>query len=293
MSLPIFAMVKIGIAVTLLVAFAWLCSERANSQAENSDPATYSETLQALSRWDGMGDDDNRDLAAFFANGDRLVPNFVLTCRTAGEDTQAKAYIMLLLIGSDKAAECAGRLRQEDPPSLLRTSDELSETEFLKLERLFRPRPCEKSGNCKPDDLPLVDESIIYGLVLDGSPRAQTLLSRMSKLAKASNSSDMLGFDAASHSNVLVEEARLVAHDMIFEASTFEKVFRSSLFFLPKERRAGADVKLLARNANDNRMLVTVSYTCGMLCGSGYYIVLKRNKEGSWDYALIMRAWIA
>jgi hypothetical protein len=204
-----------------------------------------------------------------------------------------EAYLLLVLIGSNKTAECASRVHQEDFPAILATSDEVSEADFTKLEYLFRPRPCEDSGKCREQDLPLVDESIVYALVLDGSKRAMSLLNRMSKLSKASKSDDMLGFDVASNAETLITQARERAHNLTFEPSTFEQALRRSAFFLKDDVKETAEIKLLARNVSNDHMLITVSYTCGRLCGSGYYVVLKRSHSGTWDYALIARAWIS
>jgi|SRR5579864_17284 len=269
-----------------------LCSARPQD-AKVQPSSSYSQTLQALSAWDGMGDDQAGHLAAFFAKGNGMVPDLLQACKTGDEDIVARAYGLLLMIGSNKTEECASRVHEEDSPVMLATSDQISEADFTKLEQLFRSQPCENSGKCKQEDLPLVDESVVYALVLDGSKRARTVLNRMSKLAKASKSEDMLGFDVASNAEALISQAQERAHNLTLEPSTFEELLRQSIFFLQDSVRGTAGIKLLARNASDDRMLLTVFYTCGMLCGSGYYVVLKRNPNGTWDYALIMRAWIS
>jgi len=296
MSVLISAMVKAPCAISrvlLLIAFALSCCGQIYSQKESVTSSTYPQTLQTLSKWDGMGDDESADLATFFANGEGLAPDLLEACATSDEDIGPKAYLLLLLIGSDSTRECANRLHQEDPPAMLLTADHFSEADFGRLEHLFRPRACEDSGKCKEEDMPLIDESIVYGLVLDGSARAEKLLTRRSKLAKSSNSSDMLPFEVASHADALVAEARHAAHGLKPVPTSFEDVLRQSLFFLKSDVRQTAEIKPLARNIQDSRMLIAVSYTCGILCGSGYYIVLKKNDEGSWDYVLIVRAWIS
>ena len=77
------------------------------------------------------------------------------------------------------------------------------------------------------------------------------------------------------------------------DSANFELVMKQSAFFIPEEWQKAISVELLARNETSSRMLVEISYHCGMLCGSGYLVILKRNSAGAWDYVLISRAWIS
>jgi hypothetical protein len=142
-----------------------LCTQ-SSQDAEFQSSSGYPQTIQALSAWDGIGDDEDGYLAAFFAKADGLVPDVVQACKTGDEDLVFKAYLLLRLIGSNKTAECASRVRQEDSPVMLGVSDNLTEADFTKLEQLFKPQACEDSVKCKQEDLPLVDESVVYALVL-------------------------------------------------------------------------------------------------------------------------------
>jgi hypothetical protein len=77
------------------------------------------------------------------------------------------------------------------------------------------------------------------------------------------------------------------------DTANFELLLKQSAFFVPEDEQKALSVELLARNETNSRMLVEVSYRCGMLCGSGYYVVLKKNSASTWDYVLICRAWIS
>jgi hypothetical protein len=288
-----------NIAAGWLIVLSALMSTALSARIYGQNASTAAagpqfQIIEALSAWDGTGDGEDGDrLSLLFARGETLIPDIVAACHDGDEDLVPKAYLLLRLLGSEKTTECASHVHQEDPPIMLGTSDVLTESAYSKLERIFAPQPCESSRNCIEDDLPLVEESIVYALILDGSPRAKNILNRMSKLAAASHSEDMLGFDVASHAETLTPEARSLAHNLSLDGGTFEQSFRRSLFFLKRSVRDTAEIKLLARNPSDDRMLVTVSYMGGRLSGSGYYIVLSKNAIGTWDYALIMRAWIS
>jgi hypothetical protein len=110
------------------------------------------------------------------------------------------------------------------------------------------------------------------------------LLGRMSSLAKASHDEENIVFDVAIRSKTLALQAKNSVRSLKLDGGTFEESLRKSIFFVPADQRDDSEIKLLARNSNDNRMLVEVSYICGRLCGSGYYIVLRKN--ASWDVGL-------
>lgn len=90
----------------------------------------------------------------------------------------------------------------------------------------------------------------------------------------------------------LISDAKAIGHDLKIEPDTLEASVRHSAFFMPEEYRKEASVELLARNSTDSRLLLEVSYRCGMLCGRGYYVVLRRD-GAVWQYAVIRMAWIS
>jgi len=54
--------------------------------------------------------------------------------------------------------------------------------------------------------------------------------------------------------------------------------------------RASVTVKVIAYNRNKDKVLLEWAYVCGMLCGEGRYIVLKKEGEAS-RYLSITLAW--
>lgn len=249
------------------------------------------DTVRLLTQWNG---DDEAVLASLFASGDTRIKDLVEACDSQDMALHGEAYLILYLIGSPEARACVTGLHTDDGKiAALAPADSLTSEDFEALEHLFRRRTCEQNASCKEEDAPLVDESLSYALVLDGSPRAMTLLGRVATLSKACHTEDLIGSDVASNSALLRREAQSITRHLSLQSSTFESQVRESAFFIPANARSDAGVKLLARNQTDTRMLLEVSYHCGMLCGSGYYVVLKKNSAGTWDYALIERAWIS
>ena len=286
---------KLAPAVLVILTVGVLTGAGSDCQQGETESSafspTYADTLRMLSTWD-VGDDSEL-MANLFAIGDVREADIALACHSQDQEIRDKAYLLLYLLGRPTTHECASQLNMEDRPAVLSVSDRISEGDYGKLEQLFRPRACEKTMNCSIDALPLVDESLVYSLVLDGSERSMELLTRISTLAKAAHDEENIVFDVAVHSQTLALDARNSVHSLKLDGGAFEQSLRKSIFFVPADQRDDSEIKLLARNSSDNRMLVEVSYICGRLCGSGYYVVLSKNAKGAWDYALIVRAWIS
>jgi len=137
-----------------------------------------------------------------------------------------------------------------------------------------------------------VDESVGYALILNGSDRAFTLAKRIAASFKTCRGEGLMvaePFLRAESLNKVSSKTR----NLQLDTANFELGMKQSAFFVPEDRQEAVSVDLLARNETNSRMLVEVSYRCGMLCGSGYYVVLKKNSAGRWDYVLIVRGWIS
>jgi len=262
-------------AVGLLLAFVPF-SGAAESKAN-------SETTKLLKQWDG---DDEATLATLFATGQSRERELAEVCHNEDQDLRGQAYFVLLLIGSPETAACVRNLDLESEPVVLADGDELRAEDFEHIGRVLSENPCHRNQNCKPhDDCPPIDESTSYALALNGSDRALALLKRMAVLFKACHGEEI---DLDS-----LNEAASKSRNLQLDTANFESVIKQSAFFVPKDRQEDVSVVLLARNETNSRMLLEVSYRCGMRCGSGYYVVLKKNSAGTWDYVLISRAWIS
>jgi hypothetical protein len=143
------------------------------------------------------------------------------------------------------------------------------------------------------DERPIIDEAWVYALILDGSERALTVLSRMAEVESGcTGSSGTIVGDTLESARTLSSEANRIGRKLTLEPNSLESVIRTAAFFVPPSRRKNINVKLLARNSTGDRLLLEVSYGCGRLCGYGYYVVLHKLGEG-WEYSLIRMAWIS
>ena len=249
-----------------------------------------SETAKLLKKWDG---DDEATLATLFATGRSRERELAEVCHNGDQDLRGEAYSVLLLIGSAETAGCVENLDLEGKPAVLATGDELQTQDFEHIERVLNQTPCQRKQDCKgEDDCPLIDESTSYALALDGSARALTLLKRIAALFKACHGEDLI-IGQGSLTVESIQDVRSRTRNLQLDTANFESLLKQSAFFVPEDQQKAVSVALLARNETNSRMLVEVSYRCGMLCGSGYYVVLKKNSAGKWDYALISRAWIS
>ena len=248
---------------------------------------TYASTIALLKAWDG---DDDDKAAELFAIGDLRAQDLIHACKNEDEETAGFATLTLLLLGNSKLSECKWPSGERVP--VIFPAEGLSDDSFKKLEWKFRPRPCEKKLQCREEDLPAMDDSLFYGLIVDGTPRAEELLHRIAMLYKTVDHSDLIDADALENLKPRIAEAKRIGRDLDFQSGDFQEIMRKSAFFLPREYRADADVKLLGRNSTNDRMLVAVSYVCGRLCGRGYMVVLR--KDGTkWQYALVKMIWIS
>jgi len=257
----------------------------------SADPHADSETLKLLKTWDG---DDQSTLATLFATGQSREPELAEVCHDKDQELHAKAYFVLLIIGGIATADCAKNLNFEGESPMLLSGDILTGADLDRVEKLIVENPCKDDRGCKKhdDDCPQLDESIGYGLILNGSNRAFTLAKRIATLFKTCRGEGLMAAEPFLKTESM-RDAPSKTRNLHLDTASFESVMKQSAFFVPEDRQKDVSVELLARNETDSRMLVEVSYRCGMLCGSGYYVVLKKNTAGTWDYVLVSRAWIS
>lgn len=258
------------------------------STARSAEPEADSSTVTLLKRWDG---DADATLSTLFATGLSRELELAEVCHGEDQELHAKAYFVLLLIGSTATADCAHNLSVEGQPSILLTGDVLTEADLDRVNKLVVDS-CERNQDCKKDDCPEVDESLGYALMLNGSNRALTLAKRIAALFKTCHGEDLMAAEPFLKPESM-RNAPSNTRNLQLDAANFAMVMKQSAFFVPEDWQKAVSVKLLARNEEGGRMLLEISYRCGMRCGSGYYVVLKKNAAGNWDYVLVSRAWIS
>jgi hypothetical protein len=280
--------------ISLVVTLALVCISN-TSLAEQAAPIseTYSDTLRMLKAW--VDSDETEDFARLSADADTRAPDLMAACRSGGEEIAGAAFQTLQFLGKSECESCADLFSNKHKTALVCGPD-LTERDFERVERWWAKRQTRNGFKCGKDYEPLtpLDDSVIYALILDGSPRSQSLLNGMHRLEKtcvAADETTILG-EILEHAQAHVLVAKGIGNTLRIEPQVSEASIRAAAFWLPREYQQKSKVEVLAHNRTGDRILFQVSYYCGPLCGSGYYVVLR--KDGlTWRYAVIKMAWIS
>src|SRR5713101_2946581 len=284
---------RVHISVLLLLAFPWIVRAQTNGQSPivseasaqdlASTSATYSDTIRMLKAWFSPAKHSVRDaqMASLFAIGDTRTSDLLAACRSADDEVARAALLALQLLGTSDDGRCADSVGHKHSGLAFSGAANLNVAEFERIEQWLAEKRTGTSYECGDDD-PLIDDSLVYAFILDGSPRSESALTSMLEVDKACAGDNIAG-EPLEKARSLILAAREIGHNLTIE-SDIDKSVRASAFFLPTKYRKDSKVEVLART--DDRVLLDVSYVCGLLCGRGYIVVLSR--EGAvWQYALI------
>jgi hypothetical protein len=293
--------------LSLLWIFAFAYSTRAQSKPQSSaadraitkqsgsNSETYSDTLAMVKAWGET--EENKELGRLFAIGDLRASDLLVVCNDADEEIASSAFLVLQLLGKSECLPCGETITQKHKDVPFTCGTNIADVDFNRIERWLAKKDKGNGYECGEEDeyeplTPLAD-SLVYALILDGSPRSRLILKHMLAIEKAcvAKGTTIIG-EILSQAETLIVAAKENGHNLKFEPDTLEGVIRSAAFFLPSEYRKDSQIEVIAHNTANDRILVEISYRCGRLCGSGYYVVLK--KDGTvWRYASIGMAWIS
>jgi hypothetical protein len=293
--------------VLLLLLFAFPCSTRAQSkpqssaagqaitQQSGSNAETYSDTLAMIKAWRETEESD--ELGRLFAIGDLRTSDLSVACNDADEEIASFAFLVLHLLGKSECVPCSDTISRKHNGVPFVCGVNIADTDFNRIERWLAKKKNGNGYECAPEGeyeplTPLAD-SVVYALILDGSPRSRSILNHMDAIENACGveHSTIIG-GILEQTQSLIAAAKRSARNLKFEPDTLESVVRSSAFFLPSKYRKDSQIEVIARNVANDRILLEVSYRCGRLCGSGYYVVLQKDGT-AWRYASIGMAWIS
>jgi hypothetical protein len=270
-----------------------LAQSTPNSQRVNKATSeTYRETLTMIRAW--FVGDDRAQLSRLFSTGESRRADLVAACHSSDRKISNGAFLILQLLGKSESAACAAFLSRKYKQFLLAHTGELGDADFENIEGWFAKRRSPNGYKCGGDfeALSLEDDSTAYALILDGSSRAKSILHDMLAFERSCKERSPMLDELLEASESLIDAANSIDRNLRFEPDTFKTVIQASAFFLPAKYRKESGVEIIARNETTDRMLLEVSYICGLQCGAGYYVVL--HKDGSeWRYALITMAWIS
>jgi len=260
---------------------------------ETRSSATYSDTLRMIKAW--LQTEETRELGPLFSIGDERTTDLLTACHSEDEDVSGVAFLTLQLLGKSEGENCLEFLLQKHSSFAMFWMGELRDADFKRAEDWFAQKRTKTGYICgEGSELPKspVDESFIYALILDGSPRAKLLLVEIRTFENSCIGDDNTVQELSQESDSLLEAAKSASHKLSFGTGNLESVVRDSAFFLTPDYRKESSVQVIAHNKAGDRILLEVSYHCGLKCGRGYYVVLRQ--DGSfWEYALIRMAWIS
>jgi len=265
------------------------------TRQSGSNSETYSDTLAMVKAWHET--DENKELGRLFAIGDLRAADLSVVCNDADEEIASSAFLVLHLLGKSECLPCGETISQKHKGVPFTCEADIADADFSRIEVWLAKKHKSNGFDCGEEDeyepLTPLDDSLVYALILDGSQRSRLILKDMLAIEKAcvSEGTTIIG-EVVSQAESLIVAAKEKAHNLEFEPSTLERVIRSSAFFLPSEYREDSQIEVIAHNKADDLILLEVSYRCGRLCGSGYYVVLQKNGT-TWRYASIGMAWIS
>ncbi len=264
--------------------------------APTKEPAatseTYSDTLRAIKTW--AESEEDHDLARLSRIGDVRTADLVAACRSSEDEIAGAAFLALQLLGKSECETCADSVSQMRDGLAAACAVNISEADFQRIELWLAKKRTGNRYECGEDYEPLtpMDDSTVYALILEGSSRSRTVLDDMLALERACVTGTTIIGEILEQAQTLIVAAKEVGHNLKVEPDRLESSIHASAFFLPQKYRKSSKVEVIAYNKAQDRILLEVSYHCGRLCGSGYYVVLR--KDGTdWHYALIRMAWIS
>jgi hypothetical protein len=233
------------------------------------------------------------ELGRLFVIGDVRTSDLLAACHSTDDEIVSAAFFVLQLLGKPEGKNCADSLSQKHDVVVCAVN--ISDACFNRIEEWFARKGTANGYDCGDDkDEPFMpfDDSLVYALVLDGSPRSRSVLDRMVAFEKACKGGDTIIEELLEDAQSLIVEAKENGQNLSFEPDTLQNSVRASAFFLPSNYRKNSEVEVIAHNKEGDRVMLEVSYMCGLLCGRGYYVVLRKD-DTVWQYAFVRMAWIS
>lgn len=263
-----------------------------NSQEAVETSETHNDTQRLIKKW--VESQENDDLAKLLRLADIRTFDLTSACRSSDDEIAGAAFLSLQLLGKSECEPCAESMSQGHKDFAAACSANITEQDFERIDSWLVKKRTANGYECGDNYDPFtpMDDSVLYALILEGSARSRSLLENLLAFNNACASGPTILGDILEQAQSLTALAKRVGHHLTIDSDGLENSIRASAFFLPKEYRKESKVEVIVRNRARDRVLLEVSYRCGRLCGSGYFVVLR--KDGSdWHYALVKMAWIS
>lgn len=244
-----------------------LASAGKGNAAQQTQPAsaTYGDTLKMLKTWGDSHPPKNDDLARLFAMGDVRASDLQAACGSEDDKIASAAFFVLQLLGRSECVDCGNSISRKRKGLAFACEPNLVDADSRRIEKWLREKRTQTGYDCGDDSelrAPL-DDSLVYALILDGSPRSKSILDHLLAMDKACAWENAIS-EPLEQAQSLIEVAKEVGHNLQFQPGTLGNVIRASAFFLPPEHRKESVAKVVARNKKGDRILLEVRYICGL-----------------------------
>jgi hypothetical protein len=246
----------------------------------------YSDTLKSIKKW--LESEETDDLVPVLKAGDIRPHDLLAACHNSDNEIVGTAILALQLLGKSECEPCAAAISRTDANPPMVCSADTRDEDYQRIEMWLAKKRTAAGYECGEDFEPLtpMDDSVIYALILDGSPRSRSILDNMLVIEKTCTTEVSLLGEVLEQAPALIVAAQKKGHNLRIEPSKLSDSVRASAFFLPWEYRKVSDVEIIFENEAHDRILLEVSYRCGNLCGRTYHVVLRKDGN-DWHYDLI------
>src|ERR1700722_17382626 len=183
--------------ISLLLLFTFTCSARAQSKPHSpaasrdinqqlaSISETYNDTIGMIKAW--LETEESAELGCLFAIGDLRASDLLAACRSTDDEIASAAFLNLQLLGKSECVSCGDTISRKHKGLAFICGASITDADFTRIERWLAKKQTSKGYECGDDYEPLtaLNDSVVYALILDGSPRSKFILKRMLAIEKA------------------------------------------------------------------------------------------------------------
>lgn len=192
----------------LILTLTW------STPAQTPKPsATYGNSLKLLTTW--LDSEKNADLAPLFAMGDARASDFRAACRAADDKIASAAFYVLQLLGKSECVDCGNSISRKHRGLAFVCEANFNDVDFKRIEEWLDKTRAQKGYQCSGDSESFepLNDSLVYALILEGSPRSESILNRLLAMDKACAWDNIIS-EPLEQAQSLIGAAQKVGHKM-------------------------------------------------------------------------------
>ena len=260
--------------ITLLMSLLLITTAFAARQGPTMEAANIRKLLIMLESMKG----DRETLATLFKIGDEQISELINALQDPDPKVRLRAQIVIRYLGNEMGMKALedwfskqAEIVTSGPIPL-----PLNERDYAVIRDHYLNRPVATW---------MVGDQYIYGLALDGSPRAKAVLRELKKSAGATDDSTVAG--RALRLTTARDAEKVLAGQRDLAKSVMENAF----FIAPDDRRF-TSAKLLGLNGSKQKALVEIYINRGPLSEEWYHVVLSKHRQG-WKFYSITQVAVS